>query len=245
MGFEVTLRRLLVGLAVVIMFVVNGYLISKEEIAPSEVSETHIALKTDPLIRIRYTEGSRGQNMKAFGLDDGMQAEASERMRRIEERYRRKLELLLESAPDPNALADALCGQTTQVRQRYGALRFLIEDSRGQRDPIRISRVSGLEWQDWSRIAPIADVYRHVELSDNRQPDATRMALAAILTGKEDQLLNNFAPWGRGLLGQWSWERVVEENPGVRERVIEYLALMHLAVERATADEGICGEGSE
>ena len=69
------------------------------------------------------------------------------------------------------------------------------------------------------------------------------MAIAAIMTGKESDLLAGHNPWGSGLLpGSWSWEKVVELHPGIEERVIEYFALMHLFVEQATSDGGICGE---
>ena len=69
------------------------------------------------------------------------------------------------------------------------------------------------------------------------------MALAAIIEGREDDVLKGFAPWGRGLLpGQWSWDKVSAAYPGLDERVIEYFAVMHLFVEAANADGGICGE---
>ena len=239
----VSMRSVMVGASLVMSMGVTGYLMAKEDIAPAEVTATHVALKTDPLLQTRYTEGRRKTNMATFGLTESMQASALDRMRRIEQKHKRKIEILVNNAPDPNALADALCGQTSQVRPRYGALRFLVKDNKGRRDPIQISRVTGLEEQDWSQVSPIGDVFVKVELSDERQDDATLMAIAAILANREQDALESYAPWGRGLLpGAWSWNKVNETFPGLSERVVEYFALMHLFVEYAMSDEGLCGE---
>ena len=66
------------------------------------------------------------------------------------------------------------------------------------------------------------------------------MAIASILLNKESELLDHNAPWGRGITGQWSWDKVKKENAGVEERVIEYLATMHLLIELAQAEGGLC-----
>jgi len=237
------MRSIMAIACLVMSFGVTGYLIFKEEIVPPEVTASHVAIKVDPLLKTTYTEGSRKRNMKAFGLPEALVPRALDRMRRIEDRHLRKIQLLLDGAADPNAVASAICGQTTQVRPRYGALRFLVKEQQGRRDPLRISSSTGLELQDWSQLAAINDVYGVAELSDNRKEDATLMGLAAILLAKETELLEGYKPWGRGLLpGAWSWTAVVEQNPGIEERVVEYIALMHLFVEQATADGGICGE---
>ncbi len=221
----------------------TGYLVYQEEIVPPEVTATHIALKVDPLLQTRYTESRRKTNMVAFGLTESMQASALDRMRRIQQQHGRKIAILVNNAPDPNALADALCGQTSQVRPRYAAMRFLVKENQGRRDPVRISRITGLEEQEWSQVAPIGDVFSKAELSDERQDDATMMAVAAILEAREQDLLESYAPWGRGLLpGAWSWDTVNQTYPGLSERVTEYFALMHLFVEYATSDDGLCGE---
>jgi len=225
---------------------ISGYLLYQEEVAPPEVTASHVVLKVDPLLQVRYTESNRKQNLKVFGLPDRLAKAALDRMRRIEMQHERKIEILLNGAADPNALADALCGETAQVRPRYGALRFLVKEKQSRRDPIRISSVTGLEVAEWALVAPIGDVYAEAELSDKRQEDATLMALAAILEGSEEDLLEGYKPWGRGILpGAWSWDGVMKKHPGVDERVVEYIAVMHLFVEKANADGGICGEEDE
>jgi len=236
--------RSLMAMAAVIMGIgVTGYLISKERVVPPEVTSTHEAVKVDPLLATTYTKGARKRNLATFGLSAELVARVVDRVKRIEDRHLRKVQLLLDGAPDPNAIVGALCGQTSQIRPRYGALRFLVKEKQGRRDPIRISRSTGLEIQEWSQVAPIADVYRVAELSEKREEDATLMAIAAIMSGSETELIDGYSPWGRSILpGAWSWAKVVKTHPGVDERVVEYLALMHLFVEQATADGGICGE---
>jgi len=242
----VGMRSIMVAASLMVTLGVSGYLLYQEEVAPPEVIASHVVLKVDPLLQVRYTKSNRKQNLKAFGLPERLRKSALDRMRRIEMQHERKIEILLNGAADPNAIADALCGETAQVRPRYGALRFLVKEKQSRRDPIRISSVTGLEVAEWSLVAPIGDVYAKAELSDKRQEDATLMALAAILEGREEDILEGYAPWGRGLLpGAWSWEDVVKKHPGVDERVVEYIAVMHLFVEKANVDGGICGEEDE
>jgi hypothetical protein len=237
------MRSLMAMAAVVMGIGVTGYLIAKERVVPPEVTSAHEVVKVDPLLATTYTKGARKRNLAAFGLSADQVDRVVERMKRIEDRHLRKVQLLLDGAPDPNAIVAALCGQTSQIRPRYGALRFLVKEKQGRRDPIRISRSTGLEIQEWSQVAPIADVYRVAELSEKREDDATLMAIAAILSGSETELIDGYSPWGRSILpGAWSWSKVVKTHPGVDERLEEYFALMHLFVEQATSDGGICGE---
>jgi hypothetical protein len=66
------------------------------------------------------------------------------------------------------------------------------------------------------------------------------MAMAAIMTRNEEAVLKGNSPWGTTTLSRWSWDKVKDENPGIEERLIEYFALMHLTVELARGDGGIC-----
>lgn len=239
----VKMRTVLSVASLAVCVGVTIFLLSKEDIVPPEVTASHVALQVDPLLDTRYTAGARKRNLESFGLPDTMVTRAIDRMRRIEDRHTRKIQLLLDGAADPNAVAMAMCGQTSQIRSRYSAMRFLVAEDQGRRDALRVSRVTGIEEQDWSQLSPLADVYAQAELSDGREENATLMAIAAIMSGKESDLLAGHSPWGSGLLpGSWSWEKVVEQHPGIEERVIEYFALMHLFVEQATSDGGICGE---
>jgi len=239
----VSLRPYLVAATLAIMLAINGYLLFTERILDPEITERHTVQRADPLQGLVYRKGQRKNNLASFGFPKAMSRRALERMRDIEDRWGTKLDALIDRVSDPNAFADAVCGNTNQLRPRYGAMRFLVEGSGGQRDPIRLARVTGLQVKEWSRTSPIAGVYAHVELIDEPKPDATMMAVAAILEGKEKDVLEDHPPWGRGLMpNSWSWNLVKRKHKGISDRTIEYFSLMHLTLERVMGPEGICRE---
>ncbi|MCB9776977.1 MAG: hypothetical protein H6742_00260 [Alphaproteobacteria bacterium] len=237
-----TLRTFLAVGGLVISVGVYGYLLSKEQIAQGEVSADTVARIQDPLVDLAYTASSREEDFKAFGLDGDQVKWALDRSRRMADSDdgMKRLQLLMDDADDPVALADALCGQTGGVRPRYGALKFLVEEVQGQRRPIRLKRARSLVVQPWAVASPISGIFDELELADDRKDDATRMAIAGILAAKEGDVLNRYRPWGRGLGNPWSWDEVVEKNAGIEEHVLEYFVLMHLAIELANAEDGIC-----
>ena len=245
-----TLRPFIAVGALFILIGVNAFLLYKEwrwgesshGIAPSEVQARHIARQEDPLIDLVYSAGNRKANLERMGLPDDLVAKTLDRLRDLDDRDKDRLRLLIENAAEPTELADAICGQTNQIRPRYGALRFLVDEDKGERRPVKIKRVPELERQDWSKISPIGEVFNMTELGDDRKPDATLMSIAAIIAGKEQDLLNGYKPWGRGFAATWSWKQVMKENPGIDQHIVEYFALMHLTVELATGEEGLCGQ---
>lgn len=236
-----SLRSWLSVASVFIVSGVVGYLLSTEEIVAGDEHADTVARAEDPLIDLPYTPASRAKDFEAFGLPEPLVKKAVDRARRYDEGDEgARLRARLEETDDLTELADALCGESTQLRPRYGALRFLVVEVQGQRRPVDINRVSSLQREEWSKVSPIVSVYNDAELTSDRKPDATAMAIAAILLGKEADLMNGYKPWGRGLTGGWSFERMVEENPGIDELLVEYFVLMHLAVEWANQDGGIC-----
>jgi hypothetical protein len=236
---DVNWRLFMAGASLFLGIGVNGYLLSVEDISGVEQGSKQLIRAEDPL-RISYVAAERENNMKTFGLDEAKAKQASKKVQDLQDDYGERLTVLLREAGDPNQLADALCGETQDVRPRYGALRYIINEEKGRRQVVNLRRVSGIEAQDWYLLSSVGEVYREAELLDDRQPDATVMAIAAILLAKESELLDHNAPWGRGIALQWSWDKVKKENAGVEERVIEYLATMHLLVELAQAEGGLC-----
>ena len=236
---DVNWRLFMAGASLFLGIGINGYLLSVEDISGVEQGSKQLIRAEDPL-RISYVAAERENNMKTFGLDDAKAKQASKKVQDLQDDYGERLTVLLREAGDPNQLADALCGETQDVRPRYGALRYIINEEKGRRQVVNLRRVSGIEAQDWYLLSSVGEVYREAELLDDRQPDATVMAIAAILLAKESELLDHNAPWGRGIALQWSWDKVKKENAGVEERVIEYLATMHLLVELAQAEGGLC-----
>ena len=128
---------------------------------------------------------------------------------------------------------------TSEPLQAEVYVNLVIEDA-GQRRAVDFRKISQLDWQDWEKTATVQGVYVDTELVDERQPDATLMAVASILLSKEQDVLDANAPWGRGLAVQWSWAKVKKENPQITDLVIDYFATMHLVVEMAQSEDGIC-----
>ncbi len=238
-----SLRSWMVLGAVVAAIGADLFLLFQEKI-PSKEQTTDLLVRTDPLRDLVYSRSQRKENFLAFGMDDALAERTVRRAEAIEARQSEgRIRALLLDANQPTELVEALCGNTSQLRPRYGALRFFVMEDGDLRKPIDLQRISALEYQDWAKRTPIDKVYEDAELIDSPQEDATLMAIAALLTRNEQLLLEQRKPWGRGLVpGAWSWEEVVDQHPEVEELVTGYFALMHIAAELASADGGICGQ---
>jgi hypothetical protein len=237
-----SLRPWLLGAFLIAGAGLDIYLMAGERIADSERQTKHIAEKADPLIQLRFTPESRDANLAAFGLKGDELLKAGKALKTLAtEENTTKLATLLAGVDDVDTLSKELC-VGGEAPPRYDAMAWLVEEAQGRREVVSIARVTGLERQRWSLSAPIAEVYKDAELGKERQPDATIMAFSAILEGKEAAFLKKEAPWGRGFGATWSWTDVDKRFPGARDRVIRYVAAMHLLLETATADGGFCGD---
>lgn len=223
---------------------VNFYLMVGERVVESEKTVRHRVERVDPLLDIKYTKANRKGNLQSFGLNETELAQALRRLEDLDdaqERNRSMLAMFLDQAGDQTRLDRDFCG-SGQVRPRYAVLGYLIKEEGGKRKALSLRRVSGLEVEAWSKTARIAEVYGELELASERKPDATVMGLAAILLGMEQDVIDHSSHWGEGLRGRWSWDKVKKDFPGVDERIIEYLALLHLSMEVATAEGGFCNQ---
>ncbi len=242
------LRPVLAVAMFAIMAALNGYIIATEDVSAvgeDEEVERRIDRLTDQL---DYVSTKRAENFAAYGMDEGMTAAALDAIRRLEDKHAEHLRLLMIDIPaDAEVLAESLCRNTgstnDQLPPRYAALQFFVEERGGDLRPIRLKRTTELtRWTAARSI--IQSVYETVETGTSPKDDATVMGLAAILLRRESDLFAGYRPWGSGLGGGWSWSKLQGEAPGIAERVSDYVALMHLAVELANDDEIICG-GSE
>jgi hypothetical protein len=149
--------------------------------------------------------------------------------------------MLKDSAED---VGWSLCTGDSGLPQRYSALAFLVLEENGTRKVIPPELMKVFEVQEWWDIAkPTVDaLYAAFELDKEAPVDSTVMGVGAILLSKEVAAANRESPWGRrvGALGNWSWGSVVENNPGIDKRVIDYFATMHLLTEMANTSGGIC-----
>lgn len=232
-----SLRTWMVLGALVTAVSTSAYIIFNEEITKSESELREDQKKTDPHHDMQYTASERKDNFMEFGMDEAM---ADRTVARINKLDPDRLYGFLRSADEASAMADALCGSTRQRRPRYGALEFLVEQEGEKRQTVSLLEVSSLRRQEWTKTAPIQRVYETADLARPAEPNSTVMAMAAIFTGNEETLIEGNSPWGATTLSRWSWDRVKEDYPGIEERLVEYFALMHLTVELARGDGGIC-----
>jgi len=211
-------------------------------IAPDELTVRHKVRKEDPLFDLQYLPARRLPNFKdAYGMPERLAKRAVDRAVMIDDEYSRKLGLMLRDSEDPTRLLDAICGVTSESRPRYSMLRYLVVQEGDERVPVDLKRTSELALQEWGVLAPIDTVYETLEFADDRHPDATLMGIAAVLVGAEEKVTKAQAPWGSGGLGRsWDWEQVVKEYPGIEAKVVEYVAMMHVATEMAQSSEGLC-----
>lgn len=220
---------------------VNGYFLADEDVLLLEKESDHEVISQDPLRDLQYLKANRKANFEKMGLNPKEVEQALRVTQKFEDLYADRVKVLLKNADDPDALADALCGETTDISPRYGALRFFVNEEKGRRQAVDLKKVSGFEQQQWALAAPVSGVFMETELIDDRQPDASLMAIAGLLLAKEQEVIEHNAPWGRGIVpGAWSWDKVKKENPGIEAIVIDYLATQHLLTEFAQAEGGIC-----
>lgn len=219
----------------------NLLLLGQETVVPPKAQAKHLMKATDPLADIVYVVSKREENFKKFGLDEEATKKAIKSVKDLanDDGNVKMITTFIEEIDDLDRLSDALClGEP--VPPRYSALAYLIKEEGGRRDTIRLGRVTRLEREDWAVSGRIEEVFAEVEMAKVREPDATLMGIAAILTNHEMDVFEKTAPWGTK--SRWSWEKVKENNPGIESRVIDYLAMMHFVMEVVTANDGFCGD---
>ena len=234
-------RGWVVGGTLVILTGAHAFLVSEEEVYSLEGGTSHTLSTDDPLLGLRYEASQRRTNFTAFGMTGGLLDRTLSRAESLHGRYQDKIYTLLMNAGDPEGVAEALCGLGSGARPRYGALPYLVAEE-GSRRAVDPGALPGIDADPWVDLAPIDGVYEAIELVEERQADATAMALAAILLGEEQLALEGKSPWGRGLLATWSFDDVQSTYPGIDERVSDYLALMHVVVEVAQEEDGFCSD---
>lgn len=234
-------RLMVSGGSVLVLAGLNIYLLAGEEVLSLAEEAGQTVRDEDPLLGLRYTPGERRDNLVSYGLDEALVDRVVQEIDRlVKDKIDKKLRKAFDEAGDPQAVADALCGDGANLRPRYAAMEFFVREDGGKRSVINMRRGAALERQPWAADGAIVEVYRVVELSESRESDATLMGVAALLLSREQQVFDYQAPWGRGLLSKWSWDGVLERYPQVLDQVIRYFAVMHLAAETAQGDGGIC-----
>lgn len=225
----------------------TAVLVANEEVVDPDARTNAELRAEDPLLDMRFRPEERSHNLDrlVFHPEDVTAVETVAQgvaeSTRAGDPENSRVRYLLANTPDRALLEDSLCATGRQaVPPRYGALAFLVTDDGQRREVVDLARVRALEPQAWVGRARVRQVYATVELVADRKPDAFVMALGAILTGKEQELLDHQAPWGRSLFQSWSWEDFGSKWPEARVQVQRYVATMAVVLEEALADGGVC-----
>lgn len=224
----------------------NGFLLFDEEIvAPDAVTQKEERAK-DELFGMRFNAAEREGNIGKMGFGPEEIRAILARIGDLEEKYRVKdpkfnqIAVRIEAADDQDGLAAAFCGTGSTLPVRYAALAYLVEERDGRLKAVDVDEVSSFQYAEWAKAARIQAAYEGGDRTKDRKEDATRMVLAAILARDEATLLERKSPWGGGFLSGWSWGDVKKKHPGIEKRLNDYVALMHLALETANVEGGLC-----
>ncbi len=224
----------------------NGFLLADEEIVgPDAVTQKEERAK-DELFGMRFNAAEREGNLGKMGFGPEEIKEILARIGDLEEKYKVKdpnfnqVLVRIEAADDQDGLAAGFCGTGSTLPVRYAALPFLVEERDGKLKAVDIEEISSFKYGDWAVSARIQVAYEEGDRTKERKEDATRMVLAAILARDEDTLLEHRSPWGGGFLSGWSWQDVQKKHPGIKKRLVDYVALLHLVLETANAEGGLC-----
>jgi len=217
--------------------VVNSALMFFEKVAgPEQVAQVKDEVK-DKLAGLPFAAATRRSNFKAFGLpDDLVDAAATQATRILAQRKSRYEQMLKDAADD---VGPALCAGG--LPQRYAALAFLVKEDSGKRQVVDYESVTYFETQEWYDPSMVQDVYNEVELASPPREASTAMGVSAILEKQENKVLNGDSPWGKGLGGRWSLDRVFANYPDAKRKLVNYFAFMHVLTELANEPGGICG----
>jgi hypothetical protein len=237
--------RLMSGIVALLVLVpVSAGLLMSEQVAVRSATDAAVAKPLDPLAALQFVPSQRKENLLKMGFDEAETAEVLTRIGTLE----RKLNIgvdnedvirfLIDQTDELTVLENALCGRTNPAR--YTALQLLVEQ---KGDELRVRDLSALPsfevmaWYAADRPIALVPVLEQVA---NREPDATRMGLAAALVREVPAALSRTPPWGQSLWNNWSYPGVIKKWPGVSGKLQAYAATLHLVLENVTGDGGLC-----
>ncbi|GDX79087.1 hypothetical protein LBMAG42_08980 [Deltaproteobacteria bacterium] len=230
--------------AFLVLVPVTAGLLITEQVVGKTGTEEAAAGPTDMLSGLQYVRIQRKDNLTKLGFDEGEAAGILTRMEGYEKKWnigdpvRDTVALLLDQTDDLALLENSLCGRVSPAR--YTALQLLVEDQNGElrvRDLDALPRFESMGWYDTDRPMRVASAIDQIE---NREPDATKMGLAAVFARQIPMVLDRQSPWGPTMFNNWSWAAVKKKWPGVQAKLEAYVATMHLVLENVTGDGGLC-----
>jgi hypothetical protein len=217
-----------------------------EEIEPGPQKAKAVGGPTDALAGLQYNPSARESNFKSMGFDAGQITKIMAEISGLEQRLHigqagsDQIAYLIEQTDDSNAIENAFCGRYAELPSRYAAMEFLVDESQGELRVRDLAQMNQFDAQDWWGSAHALSVVAAVELVSERHEDATRMGLAAVLARQAEAVTAGKAPWGTSLWNNWSWEDCAKRYESVGSKLIRYAASMHLVLENANGEAGIC-----
>jgi hypothetical protein len=240
-------RLFAIGLILFGAVVLNGFGLWNEEIAPPDAATKAEERRKDELFGMQFVPSDREANFLKMGFSPEETGNILARVKTLEEKYRVKeadfnqIVVRIEATEEEDELAAAFCGTGSTLPVRYAAMPFLIEERNGQLKAVDVDEISAFTYGKWAASARIQAAYEEGDRTEDRKEDAVRMVMAAVLAKDEGTLIEHGAPWGGGFIGGgWSWKNVMKKHPGVQQRLVEYAALMHIVLENARAENGLC-----
>lgn len=239
-------RLLWIGLISFAAMAFNAFLLRNEEVVAPDARTKAETRAEDVLFGMRFNAAEREANVGRMGFGPDEIKQVLARIGDLEEKYKVKdptfnqIAVRIEAADDQDGLAAAFCGTGSTLPVRYAAFPYLVEERDGKLKAVDVEMISSFQRGDWASQARIEPAYEAGDRTKERKEDATRMVMAAILARDEESLLEHRSPWGGGFLSGWSWDGVKKKHPGVQQRLVDYVALLHLTLETANAEGGLC-----
>ena len=203
----------------------------------SQAGSGQISPLETKVVALDYDRPQRAYNLRVLGLDAAQQERALRRLAGLDVERDRIVETL-RRAPDPGVLGRAFC--PAHPPTVYRAAAALLEGEGGQarlRDPSR---------EDLGEVWGGFDEEQAFELFDAwearvpRHPDATRMALGAILVARGEQALGDRdGPWSPNARWSGSWKDLDETWPDLGRLLAEYVAVTHFVTELAVHEPSL------
>lgn len=225
----------------------NGLLLVNEDIVEPDAQTKAETKREDKLFGMNFIVPEREANIGKMGFGPDEIKDIKKRIDTLEEKYRVKdpaynqVLVKIESTDDQDALAAAFCGTGSTLPVRYAAMAFLLEEKDKKLQAVDLESISSFQHNEWAKSARIQTAYQEGDLAKDRKDDAVRMVMAAVLARDEATLIEHAAPWGGGFIGGgWAWSGVQKKHPGVKTRLVDYVALLHLVLETARVEGGLC-----
>lgn len=240
-------RPWLVGMGLLASLIFNVALLFFENVEPPVTKEQGDVEKLKNILvnTATFAPNNRLTNFKEmYGLPPELARDANKKAEKLlKERGDIYEKLLKDKAEDATGV---LCkkGEESPDKpaQIYHAAQVVMIRGDDGAATILTAEFTDFVKQDWFQSSQIGDVYKKLEVTTKRNPDATFMGIAAVLVGAEGEkaVMDEIQPWGTGF--SWSPDNMLEkyQDKSVRQKLVDYFAMSAILLELAHKENGIC-----